>query len=272
MKEYAIPQCHELFDALFPNGFSAADIMKELAPNSWEQSPYILAFHPTVEQAYARSVQLHQGLQNLIALKNPDKSVAHESFEQFAETYETGDIQPNIELQELIAACVWDIFSDNNDVVKDGKRYHIGSFRGSAGFIAERLNKTSEKQYDYMDFYMGSFHYTEFCDLTPLYEWLFKRLKNLGCDWIFHFTQIGIVDLRGLKKEETVSPEHYDPQKALTQELHQAEEQKKLDDFKAQLDDLNAKEREDALYKPPPAIVQAYRNVYGTFPKGWVFI
>ena len=83
MEQYSIEECEQLFMALFPHGFAGSDVADTLAPDGWEKSPYILAFHPM--------------------------------------DYKIGEIHPKIELQEIVAACVWDIFSDNNDVVKDGK-------------------------------------------------------------------------------------------------------------------------------------------------------
>jgi DNA-binding response OmpR family regulator len=33
--------------------------------------------------------------------------------------------------------------------------------------------------------------------------------------------------------------------------------------------ELNARAREEAIDRPPPAIVRAYRSVYGLDPRGW---
>lgn len=80
-----------------------------------------------------------------------------------------------------------------------------------------------------------------------------------------HFNKI----LRGTRSKKNANLENYNPNEALEQELKQQEDQKAKDAFKEQLEEINAKERENALYKPPPQVVQAYRNVFGKFPMGW---
>jgi hypothetical protein len=62
-------------------------------------------------------------------------------------------------MRELVAMCLWDVFSNENEVVDpDGQPVDIGSWRGAAGFLADQLNHESgESRCDYMDFYMGSF-------------------------------------------------------------------------------------------------------------------
>lgn len=269
MEKYPIEECEQLFMALFPLGFAGSDVADTLAPDGWEKSPYVLAFHPTVEQAYERHVESHESIMHLLALSKSEKIITLESFEDFKLDYKIGEIHPEIELQEIVAACVWDIFSDNNDVVKDNKVYDIGSFRGAARCIANWLNRTSEKKYDYIDFYMGSFGRSDFCDLTPIYELIFSRLKQVDCDWILHFTQMNLIDFSNNTNQKPSNPENYNPNEALAQELKQQEEQKAKDDFKEQLEDINAKQKDDALYKPPPPVVQAYLNVFGKFPIRW---
>src|SRR6266498_4188108 len=78
--------------------------------------------------------------------------------------------------------CAWDIFSDEHDVVAlDGRIVHLGSWRGAGGFIADQLNrrrKAGEYCYDYLGFYMGTFTIAQRADLTPVYEMVFRRLKE----------------------------------------------------------------------------------------------
>ncbi len=271
MREYTKKECNQFFDTLFPNGMASKEIMSDIAPMGWDNSPLNFRHHPTLDEAYKNSVQHHEFMQRIMGAVDPEYAKDHPSLEDFSKTFELERPTSESELQELIGACVWDIFSDNNDVVCDGKVYNIGSFRGAAEFIADRLNKTSVKQYDYMNFYMGSFNYTDEdeCDVTPIYLWIFNKLKNLGCDWHFHFTQINVVDMGSQKPKEDMPFDSYDPNKALEQEFKDAEERKEKEAFKAKIEDLNAKEREDALYKPPPAVVQAYKMVYGKFPIGY---
>jgi hypothetical protein len=193
-----------------------------------------------------------------------------ENFETFEQHYQPEIPNIFIDLQEAVGNCMWDIFSDNNDVVRDHKKYHIGSFRGSARFIAEWLNKTSEKKYDYMNFYMGNTAKADAdCDFMPVYQLIFSRLKAAGCDWVFNFTQLALIDLAQGKTEESVAPQDYDPSKAMEAELKKQADQQSKEALKAKIEDINAKAKEDALYKPPPKVVQAYKVVFGKFPVGW---
>lgn len=272
IEEHLESDCHKLFDKILPNGFASEKIKAELTPNGWEASPYFAIFHPTLEKAYENSLAIHNNIQHLFSDKK-DKSIEpFPTFEAFAADFKNLKIEPDIELSELLARCIWDIFSDNNDVISKNKRYHIGSFRGAAGFIAERLNAYGKKKYDYMDFYMGSFGCEDHCDLTPIYEWIFTQLKNEGCDWFFHFTQLGLVDFGGSKNLDSTPMSDYDPNLAIEAELKENEEQLKKDAFQEKIEEINAQEREDALYKPPPSIVQAYKNIYHKFPVGWVSV
>ena len=49
-------ECLALFRGLFPNGLSGADVFAELAPDGWEKSPLLAAFHPSPEDDRSRLV------------------------------------------------------------------------------------------------------------------------------------------------------------------------------------------------------------------------
>src|SRR5215469_5954164 len=74
------------------------------------------------------------------------------------------------------------VFSNEHEIVdRNSRLVDIGSWRGAAGFLADQLNRqTGSSQYDYMDFYMGSFWRSQRADLTPVYEMIFHRLKELS--------------------------------------------------------------------------------------------
>jgi hypothetical protein len=270
MTDYTLAECQALFDTLFPEGSMAApSIMAELAPEGWENTAYQRGDDDRLSaaEAYANHVELDAKMRPMMGDFADEIMGKLQTFEEFERDY---NVSPLVEMQELIANCVWDIFSDNNEVVKDGKIYEIGSFRGAAGFIADWLNLRSEKQYKYTDFYMGNTAGELDKDLKPVYEWVFRRLKAAGCDWIFHFTQMGIVDFSGMREaDESVRHEDYDPTKAMQAELERAQKARELQEFRDKLENMNAQAREDALYKPPPTAIQAYQAVYGRFPKGW---
>jgi hypothetical protein len=47
---YSDEELHAEFDRLFPHGFAGPDVLRELAPGGWENSPLLAVFHPSVDQ------------------------------------------------------------------------------------------------------------------------------------------------------------------------------------------------------------------------------
>jgi hypothetical protein len=48
-----------------------------------------------------------------------------------------------VEVTELVGLCLWDIFSDNHDVIADdGRLANIGSFRGAGALLDEHPHAT----------------------------------------------------------------------------------------------------------------------------------
>lgn len=105
-------------------------------------------------------------------------------------------METEYEVRELVAMCLWDVLSNEYDVVdRDGRLVDIGSWRGAAGFLAELLNRqTGRSQYDYVDFYMASFWVSQRADLTPVYEMVFRRLKERLFDWRYRFPQLHLIE------------------------------------------------------------------------------
>ena len=66
---YSEAELEAEFDRLFPQGFAGPDVLQELAPDGWENSPLLAVFHPSVEQIYEESLRLHR---NLGKLRRPD--------------------------------------------------------------------------------------------------------------------------------------------------------------------------------------------------------
>jgi hypothetical protein len=56
-----------VFRPAFPHGFGDADVLAEIAPEGWDQSPLLACFHPSVEQRHEEAGQLHR---NIEALRN----------------------------------------------------------------------------------------------------------------------------------------------------------------------------------------------------------
>ncbi len=50
-------ELHAFFDRLFPHGFAGVDVLTEIAPKGWEQSPLHACFHPSVEQRHQKAVE-----------------------------------------------------------------------------------------------------------------------------------------------------------------------------------------------------------------------
>jgi hypothetical protein len=87
-------------------------------------------------------------------------------------------------------------------------------------------------------------------------------------DVIYHFPEIGLTDLGGLRADSE-SPARYSPSDALAVDRKTREREADISHLRAELEEINAHAREDAMDRPPPATVRAYRQVYGRDPRGW---
>jgi hypothetical protein len=178
---------------------------------------------------------------------------------------------------ELVGRCIWDIFSDQHEVIaKDGRLVDLGSFRRTGEFIADYLNRRmGRRQYDYMSFYLGTSApwALQEGDLTPVYQLIFGRLKRRGLDWVYHFPQIYLVDFRpmrdALDREGMPDWENYSPSEALAKESQDKQRDKEIAEFRDQLEEGRNEAIEEALRHRPPPTVLAYRNVHGHWPQGW---
>ncbi|MCA0234423.1 MAG: hypothetical protein LCH91_28465 [Bacteroidetes bacterium] len=260
--------CQELLKYLTD---SSEQLMTAIAPNGWQNSPYKFIFHPTAQQVYEKSLRIHENLKAWMtqAGKALDAPVLTDIEKELAE--DPKPIKPYEEFLEVLGSCLWCIFSNNHDVIdENGTVYHLGSFRGSGSFIADFLNEyfPSEVIFDYMDFYCADVSLLEDDTVFSLLVLLFERLKNARFNWRYSFPRIGIVSFE--KPEQVTQPEDYDPQQALEEELTRQQRREEVAKLQAQLDEAYEKEREEALYQPPPLIIRAYQTVYGHFSEGWV--
>ena len=270
----------EFFERLFPHGFAGADVLTEIAPSGWETSPLLACFHPSVEKVFQERVQLHRRIEELVGdrrEREPDNSKLapkHEpTLEEVRADWQDKPVNMCEEVTDLVALCLWDVFSNSHDVIAaDGRLADIGSFRGAAGFLVEYLTGPNDDLWsmDYCRFYMGTIWISDRADLTPVYAMIFHRLKTLGADWEFHFPELGLVDLSPLReKMEKQKPEDYSPSEAFGKEQEERERQAELERFRAELAEGSAQARRDAMDHPPPATVRAYQTIYGRDPKGW---
>ncbi|MEP7001565.1 MAG: hypothetical protein ABI969_13855 [bacterium] len=148
--------------------------------------------------------------------------------------------------------------------------FHLGSFRGSAGFIAEELGRRYPDiaaHTGYLDFYMGSIWIHDRADLRPLYRWMFGQLRRSGCSWRYSFPRIHLLSFA--EPGDTSDPLAYDPSTAIESELRRAEFARQTEEFREHFDEIRREAVADALRQPPPPIVAAYRDVYGHLPDGW---
>ncbi len=265
-----------LLDRLFPHGFAGADVQQELTPEGWQASPLARAFHPTVEQQWKEAVRMHRNLQELTRNRAEPDAKPEPTLDEIVRDHIEPVWEPERELRELVGLCLWDVFSDNHEVIgPDGRVADTGSFRGSGGFIADYLNvRLGTSQYDYIDFYMGTIWLVGRTDLFPVYRLIFQRLKTQGGAWRYHFPRLFVADMRPLLDEmrnEAGRPEWktYSPSQAIAQETEHQRHDEELARLRQELDDAHRAEVERARTHPPPTIVRAYEAAYGHFPQGW---
>ena len=263
------------FDRLFPQGFAGPDVLQELAPAGWENSPLLAVFHPSLAQSYEETLRLHR---NVCALRRPNDRhplPLEPTFDEVARDFRERPVETVREVRELVGQCLWDLFSDGHQVTAtDGRVLDLGSFRASGGFLAEILNRqTGAEHYDYLDFYMGTIWVAQRADLTPVYQMIFRRFQGRRLDWIYHFPKLYAVDLRPLKEalDEKHDPDwlNYSPSEALAKEEEAKEQDKNLAELRETLEEGYRESIEEALKGPPPTTVRAYKAIYGCFPRGW---
>ncbi len=271
---YNESDCIAVFNQLFPQGIGAGDVRGEIAPQGWDHSPLLAVFHPSVEQLFEESVRLHRNLKALARGKNREER-PEPTLEEVAKSYEPTPIDTVREVRELVGMCLWDVFSDNHEVIdEDGAVVDLGSFRASGGFIAEYLNRhVGQEEYDYIHFYLGTQWVSQRADLAPVYEMIFRRLKKLRLNWTYHFPKLHVIDMRPLRDalDQSKKPEwvDYSPEKAFAKEQEDAQRDIELAKLREDLEEGHREAVEAARESPPPATVLAYQKVYGEFPEGW---
>jgi hypothetical protein len=96
---------------------------------------------------------------------------------------------------------------------------------------------------------------------------IFRRLKAVSADWVYHFPELGLVELAPLDGDKPNSA--YSVSKAAVAELDAQKRRAEVERFRAELREMNVRARDEAMDQPPPATVRAYREVYGRDPRGW---
>jgi hypothetical protein len=275
-------ELHASFERLFPHGFAGADVLAEIAPEGWGQSPLLTCFHPSVEQRDEEAVQLHR---NIEALRNArgrqdsnaqrDENSSSEptepTLEQIRREYRPTPVRSQEEVTELVGLCLWDVFSDNHDVITaHGRVADIGSFRAAGAFLDGHLTRGQHRWHkgDYLRFYLGTVWISRRADLTPVYAMIFRRLRSVGADWVYQFPQLYLTEL--VRSDSDVAqPGTYSVSGSAAAELNAQKRRADMARFRAEIGEMNVRAREEAMDRPPPATVRAYRQVYRRDPRGW---
>jgi hypothetical protein len=263
------------FDRLFPQGFAGPDVVHELAPNGWENSPLVAVFHTSAEQVFDETLRIHRNIAAMRKENDPRPMLPEPTLGEVARDHRIQPFESVREISELVGLCLWDVFSDAHEVFSaDGRLLDLGSFRRSGEFLAELLNRQSDaNHYDYLDFYLGTIHVASRADLGPVYRLIFRRLRGRELEWVYHFPRIYAIDFAPLKDalDQKDGPDwlNYSPSEALAKEEEQKRRAQELAEFRQSLDEGYREAIDDALKAPPPCIVQAYAAVYGCYPHGW---
>jgi len=292
----------ELLGGLFPLGLGGADVKETLCPGGWQLSPLRLAFHPSPERRYEEAVRSRENLERLTELFKGRKSRPtpntrpapepppleplpdRETFLALARAEdETASESDEQELARLVGLCLWDVLSDNHDLIlPDGRLRHLGSFRATAGIIADFFDSPSQATTEdsdpdwgfggmgYCDFYMGTWAISGRTDLGPVYRLIFERLKALDFAWQYAFPRIGLVRFEKPESADAAPEwEGYDPSEALAEKEEQVQKKAEFEKLQADLESAHREALEAAKNRPVPPIVQAHQAIFGHAPAGW---
>lgn len=261
-------ECIDILRFIFND---AEQFYKKIAPNGLKNTDLVLFLHPTAEQQYEEHIRLINNV-NRLTKKSKQKEGEELKVSDFTQDDLT-DISEDDEFLYILGLSTYDVFSNNHEVIgEDNRIYDFGSFRGSGGFIADFFNDNfpdNSKKYDYMDFYMGTIWIRDRGTLTPFYEYIFQKLKELNCDWKYSFPRLHIINPKKIFDPlNDGKVEDYSPEKALEKQIEQNEHDNQTKKFQEELDKIYYEEFEEAKYKPLSQIVQAYKTIYRQLPSG----
>lgn len=284
-------ECLDFLRSLFPGGVKDEAVLSELCPERWESSPLFACFHPSPERRFEEHGNFYRNIRRLRSVRatvEGEDPLEKGECSTFAEYLAKHPPEPVVltdeekvdEPAELLGLCLWDVFSDNHDVVaSDGRLVHLGSFRGSGGMIADFFdaspwtNRDEEEPWsawdrcDYMRFYMGTAWIAGRANLIPVYRLIFRRIRGVGGDWRYSFPRLHVIDFGAAAVPE--SPTDYDPSAAFAREQERLERESKTARIQRELEEDATRAMRDARTKQPPETVRAYQSVFGRFPSGW---
>jgi hypothetical protein len=174
-------ECFELLNALFPSGPAGEDVALALAPGGWARSALAEVFHPSSERVYEEVVALHTSLAKLRPRDGKAGISVEPTREKVLEHYEQTPSAPSAEIAELIGMCLWDVFSDNHEVlVPDGSVVDLGSFRAAAALIGRWVDQRTGSIHDPTSFCLGTALISGRANLKPVYQLIFRRMQSRG--------------------------------------------------------------------------------------------
>ena len=180
----------------------------------------------------------------------------------------------NDALIELVGRCLWDIFSDNHEVLAaDGRVADTGlisrdrrvSRRAPALARVAADARATISSVDRVWFWMA-----RQVDLHPVeLRRSFAASARFGLlHWVYHFPELFLIELGpfgmsrrsqlGIRIRATRSPS-----------CRRRNGVRKFSDCARRLRRAMLERGEDAVDRPPPPVVCAYRQVYGRDPRGW---
>lgn len=238
------------FVRVFPDGVAGTDVLKEIAPEGWKNSPLVTCYHPSPKQALAERLRRHRWLQQLRSNRQETDQrdldpTAEPTLEDVLINWEEHPVNIKEEVTDIVGRCLWDVVSDNNEVIApDGRTVDLESFRGASTFLSNFVGgfQGGTSNEDEYRFYMGTVLISQRADLTPVYRTIFSRLKSLKADWNYHFPRGDDEEERGRKANL---------------------------EARTELHEIYLQARCCARNRRLPEIVRAYQDVYGRDPKGW---
>jgi hypothetical protein len=225
-------------------------------------SPLLACFHPSIERIFEERLLMRRNLEELRRMRRrhngsaTDVSSPEPTLEDVWKEYQPSPVDQDAEVTELVGLCLWGTFSDNHEVVAaDGRLADIGSFRGAGAFIDEHLTRDRDgwREGDYMRFYMGTIWIRQRADLAPVYAMIFSRLTAVGADWVYHFPELGIVELRSREDDLTPFAPAYSVSQSAVAELNAQHRRAEVQKLRAELEGMNARAREEAMDREAPA-------------------
>jgi len=224
----------DLLKRIFPRGLQPADLLAALCPEGWQNSSLKLLLEGGSDQQEA-------------AIAN---------------------------LGHLVGLCLWDILSDNHDLILSDRRVvHLGSFRSAAGIISDFAAGERSIGFrsgeEYLDFYMGTWAIKNRNALKPIYRHIFSRLRECGVDWKYSFPRLHVIRFEPKEEHTGENFESYDSSASFAAGQKEQAENEQYARVQEELEKLHQESIELARSKPPPVTVQAYFEVFGNWPSGW---